>query len=101
MKKTLSILLSISVINTALAADVTPAAVPKYLHVYDEHGNTYVDMPPHACSNNRYRLAPEHKKYDAIYSSLLAAQMAGKEVRLRVNGCNSQAQGHIIGVYLP
>ncbi|GAB6262855.1 hypothetical protein [Photobacterium sp. 53610] len=79
----------------------TPAAVPKNLHVYDLHGNTYIDLLAHGCSNIRYYLSPTHPKYDAIVSILLTAQTANKPVIIRYEGCNPQSQGNIVGVYLP
>jgi hypothetical protein len=79
---------------------VIPAAVPKNLHVYNAAGNTYVDTIAYDCSQVRYHLNPGHAKYDAIYSMLLAAQISGKKVQLRIDGCNTIAQGNIIGIYL-
>ena len=89
--------------STAVMAEpsTTAPAVPKNLHIYNANGNAYVDMTPHGCSGSRYSLSPEHAKYDAIISILLAAQLAGNKVVIRYDGCNSIQQGNIIGVYLP
>ena len=100
MKKALSTLIAISTISTALAVELTQPSVPKNLHVYNQAGNTYVDMTASGCSNYRYSLDPNHKKYDAIYSGLLAAQMADKKIVIRFDGCNGSGQGNIIGFYL-
>ena len=78
----------------------TAAAVPNNLHVYDVSGNTYVDLIPYGCSDFRYYLWPDHPKYDAIISILMAAQIANKKVVFRVDGCNNQRQGNLVGVYL-
>ena len=96
------VLLLISSMSAAMALPVnTTQAVPKNLHVYNTAGNTYVDLVPHGCSGTRYILNPIHSKYDAIVSILLSAQIAGKNVVLRYEGCNSNLQGQIVGVYLP
>jgi len=100
-KKILTILFFMFLGNTVLAVPlVTTAAVPKNLHVYDIGGNTYVDLVPHGCAQTRYYLAPDHVKYDAIVSLLMAAQIANKEVLLRYDGCDSNSMGKIVGVYL-
>ena len=80
---------------------VTEPSVPESLHIYDTAGNTYVDHLLGDCTSRRYHLSPNHIKYDAIFSVLLAAQTAQKQVRIRYDGCtNSGSQGNIIGVYL-
>ncbi|QUJ67367.1 hypothetical protein KDD30_15215 [Photobacterium sp. GJ3] len=77
----------------------TPAGVPKNFHVYDLHGNTFVDLAAHGCSSARYYLSPTHPKYDAIVSVLLAAQTSNKKIVIRFEDCTPQDQGKIIGVY--
>lgn len=101
LKSYLVIVLFILSMNKLHAAPVvTPAAVPSMLHVYDAHGNTYVDLVAHGCSGKRYRLNPSHVKYDAVVSVLLSAQVAKKKVVIRYDGCNGVPQGNVIGVYL-
>jgi hypothetical protein len=80
----------------------TPEAVPKNLHIYDVIGNAYVDLPSHGCAGGRYKLSPSHAKYDAIFSVLMAAQIAERKVIVRFDSCSTHAspQGYIIGVYL-
>ena len=95
------LLLLIFSVQVMAEPSVTTSAVPKNLHVYNSNGSTYVDLVPHGCSGTRYYLSPAHAKYDAIVSILLAAQLAGKKVVIRYDGCNSIPQGNIIGVYLP
>jgi len=89
--------------SVGVSADVfnTPKHEPENLHIYNESGHTYVDLVAHGCSGLRYWLTPEHLKYDAIFSILLAAQLSNREVVLRVDGCNGVAQGKIVGVYIP
>ena len=78
----------------------TPYAVPGNLHIYDNGGNTFVDLIAHGCSAHRYYISPSHPKYNAIISIILSAQMAGRKVSFRFDDCNSQSQGLIIGVYI-
>ncbi|ANQ59213.1 MULTISPECIES: hypothetical protein [Vibrio] len=100
------ILLSITLLLISAKAiadiEVVSKVVPRNLHVYDFTGNTFVDLKAHGCSGSRYHLSPNHPKYDAIFSVLLAAQLAEKTVSVRYDGCvnGSNAQGSIIGVYL-
>ena len=82
------------------AAQITPAVVPKNLHVYSLAGNAYVDLVSFECSGTRFLLEYSHRKYDAIFSLLLSAQLAKKKVKLRIDGCNANNQGKIIGAYL-
>ncbi|HDM8223174.1 MULTISPECIES: hypothetical protein [Vibrio] len=101
-----NILISIGLAFTSFyalsSAGVVSKVVPKNLHVYNFAGNTYVDLKSHGCSGSRYYLSPSHPKYDAIFSVLLAAQLAQKTVSVRYDGCinGSNAQGNIVGVYL-
>lgn len=103
MKK---LLLSIGLLFTSSNAissiDYVANVVPRNLHVYDFSGNTFVDLKASGCSGSRYHLSPNHPKYDAIFSILLAAQLAKSTVSVRFNGCinGSNAQGEIIGVFL-
>ena len=100
----LSTLLSLAFIsfNATSAIDSVSSVVPKNLHVYDFSGNTFVDLKARGCSGYRYHLSPNHTKYDAIFSVLLAAQLAQKTVTVRFDGCvnGSNPQGKIIGVFL-
>mgnify|MGYP007077563275 CR=1 FL=1 len=83
------------------AISMTPVAVPSNLHVYDEVGNTYVDHVVDGCGSYRYWINPENANYEAIMSILLTAQVSGKKVILRYDGCvNGGNQGRVIGVYL-
>ncbi|HIF6190229.1 TPA: hypothetical protein ACX3IO_005246 [Vibrio parahaemolyticus] len=100
----LSLLLSLAFIsfNATSAIDFVSSVVPKKLHVWDFSGNTFVDLKASGCSGSRYHLSPNHPKYDAIFSVLLAAQLAQKTVTVRFDGCvnGSNPQGEIIGVFL-
>ena len=102
MKKLLlALLMSLCFISVSQAQSMlTPAAVPKNLHVYNKAGNTYVDTIATECSGVRYILEPTHAKYNAVFSLLLAAQMGGKKVSLKFSECNNIPQGIIEGVYL-
>lgn len=51
-------------------------------------------------SGTRYTLSTTHLKYETLVSILLAAQMAERKVQLRFDGCTTNGQGQIIGVYL-
>ena len=84
-------------------ADVhlSPSAVPTNLHIYNQTGLTYVDHVAQHCSSKRYFIDPSHRAYDHIVSILISAQVAGRKVVLRYDGCvNKGTQGKIIGVYL-
>ncbi len=83
-----------------LSVDHTPEEIPQNIHIVDFAGNTYVDLVPSTCSGSRYYISPGHTKYDTIVSILLAAQISGKKIVLRYDGCNGQNQGKIIGVFL-
>lgn len=83
------------------AVVVTTPDVPKNLNIYNEGGNAYVDITAHGCSDGRYQIPASHVKFDAIFSLILAAQISGKPIRLRFDGCNANNQGIVIGVYLP
>jgi hypothetical protein len=101
MKKLLAAV-ALSVISVgASAVDVfTPNAIPKKLHIYSSSGDAFVDMPTVGCAGGRYILSVNHVKFDAIFSLLLTAQTTGTEISLRINGCNSQNQGNIVGAFL-
>ena len=88
--------------NAAYSAiATTPPAVPSKLHVFNSLGDTYVDHVVDGCGSKRYYLSPDHKKYDAIVSILLSAQVSKKDVQLIYDGCrNNNNQGIIVGVYL-
>lgn len=80
---------------------LSPSAVPDNLHVYNQNGLTYVDHVAEHCSSKRYYIDPNHKAYDQIVAILLSAQVAGRKVVLRYDGCvNRGTQGKVIGVYL-
>lgn len=101
MKELASCFICILLTTTVMADPLkTDGAIPANLHIYNEAGNTYVDHLAGYCSSRRFILNPNHLKYDELFSLLLAAQMAKKEVRLRFDGCNSIGQGKIVGVYL-
>ena len=79
----------------------TEPSVPSELHIYNTNGDTYVDHLLDACGSRRYHLSPNHNKYDAIFSVLLAAQVSDMPIIIRYDGCvNNNQQGEIIGVYL-
>ncbi|KAF7783749.1 hypothetical protein PRUB_a3596 [Pseudoalteromonas rubra] len=87
---------------STLAATTAPT-VPKNLHVYSiTSGATYVDLASSGCSGSRYLLEGNHPKYDAIFSLLLAAQLAEKKVQVIFDKCvnSPNNQGRITGVYL-
>jgi len=99
----IAMILFIFVASTSVlsaAPDVTGPAVPQNLHVFDALGNTYVDHAPHGCSGKTFLISADHVKYNAIVSILLAAQISGKRVALRYDGCNTAPQGLVVGVYL-
>lgn len=81
-------------------AENTNESVPYNFHVYSLDGNTYVDHLATGCSGKRYYLPTSHERYETIVAVLLAAQMGQRDVQLRFDGCNSNSQGKIIGVYL-
>jgi len=104
MKSKIIMLLLTGILLTDYAhatATTTPPSVPRNLHVYNSNGDTYVDLVADTCSGYRYHLSPNHGKYDVIVSILLAAELAGKQVVIRYDGCNGSSQGEIVGVYLP
>jgi hypothetical protein len=85
---------------SSVAQEVTTEAVPKNLHIYSTSGTFYFDHVAVGCSGYRYNLAPSHPSFDTIVSLLLAAQMAEKKVVVRFDGCHSNGQGKVVGVYL-
>lgn len=96
----LVLLLSLSAASIAEIFQ-TPWAVPEHLHVYDDQGNTYVDLVVDKCNTARYWISPSHPKYDTIVSILLAAEVAKRRVSIRYNGCDASGnQGKLIGVYI-
>ena len=44
---------------------------------------------PDGCGKSQVFLAGDHPQYDELYSMLLAAYSAGREVNIAVNGCFS------------
>jgi hypothetical protein len=101
IKSILLIILSTLSVNVFAALVNTPSgAIPKNLHVYNNNGDTYVDHVQGDCSGTRYYINPNHTKYDAIISILLAAQMGNKKVVLRYDSIVGCSQGQIVGVYL-
>ncbi len=100
MKKIIVALTVMLTSTTLMAAPKnTTAEAPRNLHVYDSSGATYVDHVADQCSSSRYYLNPNHVQYKTIVSILLAAQLSGRSVVLRYDGCTSQNQGKIIGVF--
>ena len=93
----LSIVCSFSLQATPVT---TIPVVPKNIHIYSDSGSTYVDLVAAGCSGYRYYLPTKHPKYDTIMSILIAAQLSNKKVQGRFDGCNSNSQGKLIGVYL-
>ncbi|MES1192621.1 MAG: hypothetical protein ABUS47_16290 [Steroidobacter sp.] len=96
----LGILLLINV-----AAHATPentlAATPHNFHVYDQAGDTYVDLVSSGCSAYKYYIDPNLPAYKTIVSILLTAEVVQREVVIKFDGCNSSNQGQVVGVYLP
>lgn len=86
--------------NLYAAGTNTPAEVPRNFHIYSESGSTYVDLIASGCSGYRYYLPSNHVKYNTIVSVILAAQMSNRNVQIKFDGCNSNNQGRITGVYL-
>ena len=79
---------------------VTPNAVPENLHLYNDQA-AFVRLTPHGCSQSTYVIQTSHSKFDVIFSLILAAQISGKPIRLRFDGCNANSQGIVVGAYLP
>ncbi|WP_444956985.1 hypothetical protein [Microbulbifer sp. ZKSA002] len=102
MKYVISIIFSCFLAVSAVAEPAyTGDAVPSFLHIFSETGNAYVDHQSGYCNTDRFVLYTTHEKYDAVFSMLLSAQMAEKEVMIRFDGCvNDGDFGKIIGVYL-
>ena len=104
MKQVLTFLVALCLcINVYSEPAVTPAGVPIELHIYDSiNGNAYVNLIPHGCSGGKYILQSTHPQFNAIFSMLMAAQMAKHEVAIRFDGCttHNSPQGFIVGVYL-
>lgn len=108
MKKILTLtLLMIGLISSisVSAYEVEGPGVPSFLRITDENGNTYVVMGAtnttcSATPSSTYHIQPDHKKYDAILSILLAAKLSGVQVYLRYECVQGTSQGKIIGVDL-
>lgn len=92
--------LSLFSLQVIAGPEITPEVVPTNFHVYNESGNTYVDLVPTGCSGSRFFVPASHVKYDTIVSTLISAQLANRKVRGRFDGCNTISQGKLIGVYL-
>ena len=82
------------------AAEITPEAVPQNLHIYSESGSAFVTLVAHECSGTKYIISNDHVRYEAIFSLILAAQISGKPIKLRFDGCNANNQGIVVGAYL-
>ena len=74
--------------------------IPTSLSVVDDAGNTYINMGTSECGESVYRLHPDHKKYNAIFSILLAAQMGGAQVSIKYYCPVGVSIGTISAVYL-
>lgn len=97
------LLLGLSLISSNLAfssVEETLESIPNNFHIYNFDGNTYVDHLASGCSGKRYYLPTNHERYETIVAVLLAAQMGQRKVKLRFDGCNSNSQGKLVGVYL-
>jgi len=79
---------------------ITPNQVPENLHLYNDSA-AFVRLIPYGCSQSTYVIPTTHAKFDVIFSLILAAQISGKPIRLRFDGCNANNQGIVVGVYLP
>ena len=88
------------ILSTVAAPTVTPEVVPQNIHVYSEGGATFVDLVASGCSGYRFYIPLNHPKYDTIMSILIAAQLSNRKVQGRFDGCSSNNQGKLIGVYL-
>ena len=100
-------LLMIGLVNSisVSAYELEGPGVPSVLRITDDNGNTYVVMGANntTCSatpSSTYHIHPDHKKYDAILSILLAAKMSGVQVYLRYECVPGTSQGRVIGVDL-
>jgi hypothetical protein len=101
MFKYISILFLLSFSSlVAGEATYTDYYVPQNLHIYSTSGMAYVKLAAHDCSGHTYQLSPTHPGFEQIFSLLLAAQISGQQVRARFDGCASNGQGRIVGVYL-
>lgn len=59
--------------------------------VPDITSSTTRDPNPDLCPKSTYySIEPEDKNYQAMHSVLMAAHMAGKDVRFYVSGCSGQ-----------
>ena len=98
------LVVSMLVISTsALAIETTDPAVPGVVYIYSKSGAAYVALPAKGCSDRGvYQLEPNHPKYDAIFSLLMAAKISDREVRVRFDDClhGSNPRGRIIGAFL-
>ena len=97
------LLIATLLLATTAHADiiVTPEAVPENLHIYSESGRTFVRLVAKGCSGITYNIPADHVQFDAIFSMILSAQISGKPIRLRFDGCNANSQGIVVGAYLP
>jgi hypothetical protein len=103
MKILKSLLLGLCLLSFNMAfssTENTEELIPNNFHIYSLNGNTYVDHLATGCSGKRYYLPTNHQRYETIVAVLLAAQMGQRNVQLRFDGCNSNNQGKIVGVYL-
>ena len=85
---------------TYAAPEITPEAIPQNLHIYSESGSAFVTVTGHGCSGSQYIIPNNHVRYEAIFSLILAAQVSGKPIRLRFDGCSANNQGIVVGAYL-
>jgi len=94
-------LLKLIILSSYSIADTTvPYDHIRTLHVYSNSGHVYFGHKAHDCSDGGYILPKSHVSFDVIVSFLLASEMSNKRVQLRIDGCNSNNQGVVTGVYI-
>ncbi len=111
--KNIFLLILISLPSLAQASGGTDSDVISSLYVSGEW--TMVMLPnlanaekgsknnPDSCdSTSYYAIVPTDANYNAMHSTLMAAQMSGKKVMFWVNGCGGQSGRHpkIVSVWL-
>lgn len=100
MKYSIILLLIFFSLRVFSNVDIADATVPSNFHVFNESGNAYVVLKEKGCSGATYYIPANHPKYDTIVSVIIAAQLSNRKVVARFDGCNSNSQGRLVGVYL-
>ncbi len=99
MKKMIKAMVFGAVMFSASFGLNSDKSIPENLHVYDTHGNTYVDV---AFSGHTRRVYIErnHISYDAIFSLLLSAQINQAKVQIISNRYTPQGSPILDGATL-